>query len=202
ERIAGVSSFGWSGTNAHLVLEEALQQTAQDTRRSLHLLVLSAKTEAALEQNTDNLVAYLSSHPKVPFADVIYTLQAGRSRLHARRMLLCENKEEAISALTNRDPKSLINSIRNGQAVSNRPVAFLFPGLGERYVEVIQALYKEEVSFRKTVDISCTFLKDQLGLDLSTLFSQRALNGASPHMVTSITKETSKLTSSNAYQLM
>ncbi len=185
-RIAGVSSFGWSGTNAHIVLEEAPTPAMQETQRSMHLLVLSAKTEAALEKNTDNLIAYLSSHPKVPFADVIYTLQAGRSRLHARRMLLCHSKEDAISALTNRDPKRIINSVRNGQTAHHRPIAFLLPGLGERYGNSIQALYKEEPSFRKTVDICSTFLRDQLGLDLSTLFSEQALNGASAHLITPI----------------
>nr|MBA2682789.1 SDR family oxidoreductase [Ktedonobacteraceae bacterium] len=153
----------------------------QDDPRSPHLLVLSAKTESALEKNTDSLIAYLSSHPKVPFADVVYTLQAGRNRLQARRILLCHNREDAISALSTRDPKRIINSVHNSQTTHQRPVAFLFPGLGERPVHHIQQLYKEESAFRETVDRCCVFLQNQLGLDLSELFSAQALHSASPH---------------------
>jgi phthiocerol/phenolphthiocerol synthesis type-I polyketide synthase E len=193
-RIAGVSSFGWSGTNAHLILAEAptlpnttttIHRTGSDPQQenthSPYMLVLSAKTETALEKNTDNLIAYLSSHPQVPFADVVYTLQAGRNRLQARRILLCHNREDAIAALSTRDPKRIITSIHNSQTAQQRPVAFLFPGLGERSVQHIQQLYKEEVSFRATVDRCCAFLQNQLGLDLSELFSAQALNSASPH---------------------
>src|SRR5207249_9128478 len=74
-RIAGVSSFGWSGTNAHVILEEAPPVKAIGTSRTHQVLLLSAKTEAALDMATDNLAAYLKQHPQADLADVAYTHQ-------------------------------------------------------------------------------------------------------------------------------
>ncbi|HXO22094.1 MAG TPA: polyketide synthase, partial [Thermoanaerobaculia bacterium] len=88
-RRAGVSSFGIGGTNVHVVLEEA---PAAPRRASLaeswQLLLLSARTEPALERATDRLAAHLRTHPEQELADVAHTLQAGRHAFACRRALL------------------------------------------------------------------------------------------------------------------
>ena len=77
-RRAGVSSFGIGGTNAHVILEEAPAAAASGPSRSWQLLLLSAKTRAALDRATANLANYLQQYPDANLADVAYTLQVGR----------------------------------------------------------------------------------------------------------------------------
>src|SRR5262249_1395215 len=76
-RRAGVSSFGIGGTNAHVILEEAAAIEPSRHSRPWQLLLLSAKTDSALQRATDNLVAHLKQHPDINLADVAYTLQVG-----------------------------------------------------------------------------------------------------------------------------
>jgi acyl transferase domain-containing protein len=104
-RRAGVSSFGMGGTNAHIVLEEAPAVEPSGPSRPCHLLVLSAKTDTALERATDNLVAHLRQHPDLNLADVACTLQVGRRVFNHRRTLVCRDLDDATAALETRDPK-------------------------------------------------------------------------------------------------
>ena len=84
-RRAGISSFGIGGTNAHVILEEAPPQQPSGKDRQSQLLVLSAKTESALNAAAANLAEYLKSHADVNLADVAYTLQVGRRGFAYRR---------------------------------------------------------------------------------------------------------------------
>ena len=82
---AAVSSFGIGGTNAHVILEEPPRVSASSSDNSTHLLVLSAKSPAALESATDQLAEHLAHHPELSLADVAYTLQVGRVSFPYRR---------------------------------------------------------------------------------------------------------------------
>ncbi|HEU5382932.1 MAG TPA: SDR family NAD(P)-dependent oxidoreductase [Ktedonobacteraceae bacterium] len=165
-RVAGVSSFGWSGTNAHVLLEEYVPVAAPVTKESWQLLTLSARTETALEQVTGNLATFLQNHPDIPLADIAYTLQVGRIRLEHRRTLVCCDREDALAALTIRNPQRLPTSYQKN---NQRAVAFLFPGLGEQYAGMAQELYQCEPAFRQTIDTCCQFLKERLEIDLSSV---------------------------------
>jgi acyl transferase domain-containing protein len=162
-RRAGVSSFGMGGTNAHIVLEEAPIPDASGPSRRLPILLVSARTEPALEQATDRLAAWLRAHPSAEVADVAYTLQVGRAPFEFRRALLCREGEEAARALAERDPTRLLVG---RAAPPERPVAFLFSGLGDHYAGMTRGLYETEPAFRDVVDECCERLRPALGLDL------------------------------------
>ncbi|MDQ5908350.1 MAG: hypothetical protein QG599_441, partial [Pseudomonadota bacterium] len=100
-RLAGVSAFGFGGTNAHLVLEEAPATLSSDLAPPWQLLILSARDDAALRQASERLANYLSDHPEVPLADVAYTLQVGRKTFVKRRWIVCRDLAGAIAALRN-----------------------------------------------------------------------------------------------------
>ncbi|HKV08917.1 MAG TPA: type I polyketide synthase, partial [Thermoanaerobaculia bacterium] len=120
-RRAGVSSFGLGGTNAHVVLEEAPEPEPSGPSRPWQLLLLSAKSEEALEAATDNLAEDLGARPDRPLADVAFTLQAGRRAFAHRRVLVCRDTEDARRALAGRDPRRLLSDVREA---GGRPVAF------------------------------------------------------------------------------
>lgn len=172
-RRAGVSSFGIGGTNAHVVLEEAPFVETRDLAsldfRPWQLLMLSAKTSSALETATTNLAKYFQEHPDLNFADAAYTLQVGRKAFDYRRTVVCRDIQDAVNAL--QDSRRVIT---NAQKTQQRPVAFMFSGLGTHYLDMALELYQNEPTFRTSVDQCCELLKPLLGLDLrDVLYPQR-----------------------------
>ena len=160
-RRAGVSSLGIGGTNAHVILEEAPTLPESSPSRTWQLLVLSAKTDSALKSTTVNLADYLKQHPDLNLADVAYTLQCGRQVFEHRQTVVCQDIADAIAALE--DPKRLLTSV---QETKERPLAFMFPGLGTQYVNMALELYQGEPTFRQQIDYCCEFLKPLLDQDL------------------------------------
>ncbi|MBV9773484.1 MAG: amino acid adenylation domain-containing protein [Gemmatimonadetes bacterium] len=162
-RRAGVSSFGMGGTNAHMVLEEAPETEPSGPSRPWQLLVVSARTGPALERATDRLVEHLRAHPEQPMADVAHTLRVGRRSFAHRRVVVCRDRDDAIAALAERDPRRLLEAVQEREG---RPVVFLFPGLGDHYAQMARGLYEAEPVFRREVDRCAEILRPYLGSDL------------------------------------
>ncbi|HEX8337764.1 MAG TPA: type I polyketide synthase, partial [Pyrinomonadaceae bacterium] len=175
-RRAGVSSFAIGGINAHLILEEPPPAEEPGPARSFQLVLLSAKTETALEAATDNLAAHLARSPGLDLADVAYTLQVGRRAFAHRRAVVCRETGELIDALRTRNPKLVLTA---AQETTDRPVAFMFPGLGNHYVDMGLDLYRDEPVFREQVDLCCELLAPHLGLDLRNVMYPRGAAGVS-----------------------
>ncbi len=162
-RRAGVSSFGVGGTNAHAVLEEAPALPPSSSGRPWQLLVLSAKTPTALETMTDNLGGFLQEHRDLTLADAAYTLQVGRQVFGHRRIVVCNSTEDASSAIACRDTTRTFTGTSEMQ---DRPVAFLFPGMGDQYVQMASGLYRDEPTFRAALDRCAAVLQPILGQDI------------------------------------
>jgi len=161
-RRAGVSSFGLGGANAHVVLEEAPAPEPAAPARPWQLIVLSARSEAALDAASGNLSAWLAGHPEADLADVAYTLQVGRRELRCRRAAVCRDAGEARRALDRREPASIVSE-------PGRPAAFLFPGQGAQHAGMGRGLYATEEVFRRAVDDCAGLLAPRLGRDLRDL---------------------------------
>ncbi len=173
-RRAGVSSFGLGGTNAHAVLEEAPpREPSAPPSRAAQLLVISARTPTALDAATANLVEHLRGLPEddaAGLADVAWTLQTGRRAFEHRRIAVARSAGEAAAALT--DPLRSVSGRRAGEG--ERPVVFLFPGLGDQYPGMARGLYASEPLFREIVDDCAERLRPELGVDLRELvFAER-----------------------------
>ncbi|MBA3531014.1 MAG: SDR family NAD(P)-dependent oxidoreductase, partial [Ardenticatenales bacterium] len=166
-RRAGVSSFGLGGTNAHAILQAAPARTPSGPSRSSQLLILSAQTDAALEQANENLVAALTQQPDINLADVAYTLQVGRKAHTHRRMVVCTTIAESISHLEALTPERVFSRV---QEPCNRPLTFMFPGQGSQYVQMGRELYEQEARFREEMDRCLALLKPHMGgLDLRAI---------------------------------
>jgi phthiocerol/phenolphthiocerol synthesis type-I polyketide synthase E len=162
-RRAGVSSFGVGGTNAHVVLEEAPEIKTNVASRSRQLLVLSTRTNTTLDSATGNLVSYIRQHPKSGLADTAYTLQVGRNLFNQRRFLVCEDRDDALSALESMDPKRVKSS--SGEP-GKRSVAFIFSGQGSQYVNMGYEVYRTESLFRETVNQCAAILRPHVDYNL------------------------------------
>ncbi|HEY9420365.1 MAG TPA: type I polyketide synthase, partial [Thermoanaerobaculia bacterium] len=164
-RRAGVSAFGIGGTNAHVVLEQAPPAEPSGPSRTAQLLVLSARTEAALENATDNLARHLREHPDQPLADTAFTLQTGRKVFRHRRTIVASSVEEAAALLESRDPKRVLSRLEEAK---DRPVVFMFAGGGAQYPNMGLDLYRAEPVFREQVDLCLRLLEPHVdaGIDL------------------------------------
>jgi len=140
-RIAAVSSFGFSGTNAHAIVEEApLREAAETGLRPWHLLAVSARTEEALTQLLERHQAALQSEPNP--ADYCYTANAGRSHFTHRM---------AATGRTAGELRDKLGSSRRASAGRPR-VAFLFTGQGSQYPGMGRQLYESQPVFRQVIE--------------------------------------------------
>jgi acyl transferase domain-containing protein/thioesterase domain-containing protein len=169
-RRAGVSSFGLGGTNAHVILEEAPATAPSSASRPWQLLMLSAKTDTALERMSANLAEHLRSHSGTNLADAAFTLQLGRKTFAHRRVVVCRDGVEAVAALDRLDPQRVLTFM--DEAV-DRGVNFMFPGQGAQHVGMGLGLYRSEPIFREQVDAGCELLKPELGFDLRDVLYPR-----------------------------
>jgi len=167
---AGVSSFGIGGTNAHVILEEAPDPVSGGPSGKYQVLMLSARSKTALEKMTGNLTAYLGAQSEKPtgsakagceatLADIAYTLHVGRRAWKYRRVFIGASPGEIVSA----------SAIDGEAGEGDKPVMFMFPGLGSEYVNMGRELYERQMPFRQEMDRCFEILRPLLGRDLKTV---------------------------------
>ncbi|MFT7691649.1 MAG: acyl transferase domain-containing protein/acyl carrier protein [Candidatus Latescibacterota bacterium] len=159
-RLAGVSSFGFSGTNIHVVLEEApeLPQLeprvrSTDSERPQHLLLLSARTPEALDDLAASYVRHLTVHSQLDLGDVCFTARTCRSSFAHRLAVQGASTEEVRGRLEVRADVLTGTSTARGRASGEEapPVAFLFTGQGAQYVGMGRELYATQPEFRRVL---------------------------------------------------
>jgi acyl transferase domain-containing protein len=153
---AAVMSTGMGGTNACVILEAAPERASTPATHTPHLLILSAKTEAALEQATRHLQEFLK-RSDADLGNVAYTLQMGRKAFPHRRFLVCHDRE---------DLSSFSSSSAND---SRRPLLLLLPGIGDQYAGMAYDLYETWPVFRQDVDRCAQILEPHLGIDIRSI---------------------------------
>ena len=162
-RRAGVTSLGFGGTNAHVIVEEAPSTRKEDLLRTWHLLVVSAKSESALATSTQNLSRFLQENSGIDLASVAFTLQAGRAEFAWRRIVLCRSTAEAVAAIESDDSSRVASGLLEGPPP---PVTFLFPGHGSHEVNMTRGLYETEPVVRRSIDECSELFKAGFDVDL------------------------------------
>ena len=180
-RVAGVSSFGFSGTNAHVVVAEAPPSKHSKPKwdRPQHLLALSAKSPEALNAMLAAYQAHLQKTNGQDFADVCYTAGVGRSRFGHRVALHAATAPEAVEKLSRlRAGQEVPGATRNDLEPNTvARVAFLFTGQGSQYVGMGRQLYDSQPTFRRALDKCNEILQDYLDRPLlSVLYPEPGEN--------------------------
>jgi acyl transferase domain-containing protein/NADPH:quinone reductase-like Zn-dependent oxidoreductase len=169
-RRAAVSSFGISGTNAHVILEEAPEwrgaeggegESGGDGAISLGLeppilatipLALSAKTGSALRESAQRLAAHLRSRPDLEPVDVAYSLATGRASLEERAAIIAASREELLEALAAISAGSEHAKVARGRARVEQGPAFLFSGQGAQAPRMAAALLDSSAAFARHIE--------------------------------------------------
>ncbi len=166
-RIAGVSSFGFAGTNAHVILSEAPQETApgpveQPGKSTSRILPLSARTPAALVAVADRYRSWLSAHPQATLADVCYTAGAARAHLEHRAALVVDSRESAAELLGAVADDRPVPGLVRGESHDKPKTAWLFTGQGSQYPGMAKELFDSEPVFAETLKHCAAVVADIL----------------------------------------
>lgn len=158
----GVSAFGFSGTNAHVLVESppAPDDTAPPAEREAELLPLSARTDAALGALAADVAVRLRAGGDELLPHLARTLAEGRSPMPRRRALVATNAAEMLDALS--DVATAPRGSTGARDAAELPVAFLFTGQGAQYPRMAAELYRGSARFRRSID-RCTSILDGAG---------------------------------------
>jgi acyl transferase domain-containing protein len=165
-RRAGVSSFGFSGTNSHIILEEAPPPrlgTAVARVARAQLLVLSAQTPAALRSQAAQYATFLERDGAPLFGDVAFTAAVGRSHLPERVAVVAADAASASAQLQQflADDPAATTVAGRFTSGTGPEIAFLFSGQGAQYAGMSRELYDTEPVFRAALD-ACAAIVDPL----------------------------------------
>ena len=153
---AGVSSFGFGGTNAHVILAEAPAITPVDAEceRPLHMLSASAQSEDALKELASRYAKHLAAHPEQQIQNICYTANTGRTHFSHRLAVMASSSEQLEKQLHAFATGEQAIRLQSGHVQGrNRPrVAFLFTGQGPQYPGMGRHLYETQSIFRSALN--------------------------------------------------
>ncbi|OLT63345.1 hypothetical protein BJP37_16995 [Moorena bouillonii PNG] len=167
---AGVSSFGFGGTNAHVVLQGAPELTKatsndrdeNDQDQNYHLFTLSAKTATALQTLGKRYIDFIGSEPSSTLADICLTSNKGRSHFNYRLALLVKSTDQLQQQLTKLTESETISEKIAQNSPTPPEIVFLFTGQGSQYSGMGRQLYETQPIFRATLDQCAEILQSYL----------------------------------------
>ncbi|WP_461012448.1 type I polyketide synthase [Streptomyces capparidis] len=160
-RRAAVSSFGVSGTNAHVILEQAADperspaaavSPARDEPSAPTAWLLSARTEAAVPEQAARLLAHLRDHPEPRPADVAYSLATTRPALPYRASVVAADRDGLLHGLAALARGESAPQVVRGAAGPGGKVVFVFPGQGAQWAGMARELLATSEVFRARME--------------------------------------------------
>ncbi len=163
-RLAAVSSFGFSGTNAHLVVEgprPAATSRSEAVVAAPQLFTLSAQTPTALAEAARRYAAHLKARPGLDWASACRTTLLGRSPFEHRLSLAAASSAEAVRALEAFAAGDGAQVIAGASSQTGRPLAFVFGDTEPSYAGLARELYDTQPAFRQALEACVAALAAQ-----------------------------------------
>jgi amino acid adenylation domain-containing protein len=163
---AGVSAFGFGGTNAHIILEEAptiLREQETPLFNKSRIISLSAQSATALEMAIEKMVNHFKIHPEINIADVAYTLHVGRCDFNHRAVVVGSSAAQVMESLTSLEPA---NKHIIPPREELRPIIFIFPDSIKGYASFVLTLLEREPAFGESFDLCLDILAPITGTDV------------------------------------
>ena len=167
--VAGISSFGFGGTNAHLVVAAPPPGVPNGgAPPPAQMVVLSARSREALDAHLGRTGDWLAGADERTVADVCHTLRAGRERFAHRFAAVASNRDELVTALgRGLQPEENYSVPQQPGRRRRRPrIAFLFTGQGAQFPGMARALAEGHPRFRRDLTELAAAVDAELGLDL------------------------------------
>ncbi len=167
---AAVNCFGIGGTYIHTILAQSPKAFDDQSGRKNKPFTLSAKTESALREKTNQLSKFLKEkQDSLNLADVAYTLNLGRKPMQYRTSITASSAYDLISALDQPEVSKI--DMRN----KAKPfVVFLFAGYGiQHQLKLGNQLYLQEKDFRNHFDTCACLINEKCNIDIVTALTSR-----------------------------
>ena len=167
QRIARVSSFGFSGTNAHVVVAEApqVERKLAQVVRPLHIFTLSAKTQTALKQLATRYQDYLAT-TSADIGDICFTANVGRSHFNYRQYVVTSSITQLGEQLADFVAEKVTLHLGQIKDSSTKKLAFIFTDFGCQDAEMGHQLYQTQPTFRQTIDQCAEILTNYINVPL------------------------------------
>lgn len=182
-RHAGISSFGFGGTNAHIILAEAPVNAAKIPTKTkpFNLFTISAKSEAKLNELAKSYIKFIDDNPEVKIEDICHVANTGRASHNHRAAIVCNSADDLKKSLNELiNEKFSLKTITGAARINHFPkTAFLFPGQGAQFIGMGKELYDTHPLFRNTINKCDEILRNYLDKPLlEVLFYEKdeALN--------------------------
>nr|WP_145910825.1 type I polyketide synthase [Kitasatospora viridis] len=173
-RRAGISAFGVSGTNAHVIIEQppAAEPAPQQPSDGPLPWVLSARTAGALAEQAGRLAEHLAESTEAP-ADLAHTLLAGRARFEHRAVVVAAEPAAAATALRALAAGEPAAELVQGRADGAPRTVFVFPGHGSQWAGMARELLDSAPVFAERIESCARALAPHLDFDLLDVLRQR-----------------------------
>ncbi|WP_341758826.1 non-ribosomal peptide synthetase/type I polyketide synthase [Candidatus Tisiphia endosymbiont of Ptychoptera albimana] len=182
-RIAGVSSFGIGGTNAHVIISEFISDTSLQNKAQLnnndynitvnnplvYILPITAKTKKSLIEYKKEFIKYLKD-TNDDISDIAYTLEQRREHFNYRYVISCNSLPNAIKKLESNDEIIKVSDKIISQNLKN---IFMFPGQGSQYIDMGFELYQNDEDFKSIIDNCIEIIKKQSDIDIGLILFPR-----------------------------
>ena len=173
--IAGVSSFGIGGTNAHAILENFVPDHTNDHKniQVSNVIAYSAKRPEALSQYFSKLKKFITKNQEINLSDLSYSLNIGRAQFDYRNTIVFKDREDLLNELETK--KNLYQKVKSSQHI-----VFVFPGQGAQYFKMGEQLYHKEERFRHCIDEGLSILQNKFKTDYSQILGYGDINAFDP----------------------